>query len=276
MVFILYTDNLKRDYETMVYDAVDRLRDKTELSNFSAGSIARSLLEVYYDDMEELHNRLAFSTAMSFLSSAEGPYLDEIAKLFDMQRYENETDENFKYRIQHATEKLATANKVAIRLSILSIDGVYDVEFRNHTRGPGSFDAYIITDQPETPEEIVRKAQAAIEEVEAYGNDGRVVQPQLINIDLNLYLVFYDNISVSKKKNVKSSVSNQLRTYISNIDMGEDLIINQLIDLIMDVDQESIKDVKITQIFIDSKETIINNKSFYWDQRLVPGNIIVK
>ncbi|MFW6029046.1 MAG: hypothetical protein ACOCRO_02200, partial [Halanaerobiales bacterium] len=109
---MLYIDNLKRDFEQMLYDAIDRLKNKTDITNFSAGSIARALLEVYYDDMEYLHEKLHFATAMSFLSSAKGIYLDEIAKLFNVTRYNNESDENFKYRIQHATESMAKANEV--------------------------------------------------------------------------------------------------------------------------------------------------------------------
>lgn len=273
---MLYTKTLERDYDEMLKRAIDNLRENTELQNFSAGSIARALLEVYYDEEEYLHKKLSFTTAMAYLSSAEGIYLDEIAKIFNVTRYDGESDDNFRYRIIHSTESLAMANKMALRLACLSVSGVYDVVMKRFTRGSGSFDIYIITEDPVVSDEIVSNVKDEIESTEAFGIDGRILSPEQITIDMEMILVFYDNISSDRKKRVKNDAEFAVKEYISNIKLGSELIINQLIDLVMDVDQDAVKDLKITKLAIDGKQTVINNKKFYWDQRLVPGNIIIK
>ena len=273
---MLFNKAFERDFETMVQEAIGRLKDNTDIKDFSAGSIARALVEVYYDDMEHLHKKLSYSVAMSFVSSAKGPYLDEIAKLFDMERYNGESDENFRYRIIHATESLAQANKISIKLSCLSVDGVYDVVMKRFARGAGSFDIYIITEDPEVSEDIIQNVRSEIEDTEAFGIDGQILQPEHISIDMNLVLVFYDEVSREEKSSIKSEVEQKITQYLTNISMGDDLIITQLIDLVMDINQNAIKDMEITNMTIDGKQVIIDNKQFYWDQRLIPGNIIIK
>ncbi|MFW6009036.1 MAG: hypothetical protein ACOCP8_07225 [archaeon] len=58
--------------------------------------------------------------------------------------------------------------------------------------------------------------------------------------------------------------------------MDDEFIINQLINSIIEVDNNAIKDVKITKLAINDKNVLINNKKVYWDQRMVPGKIVIK
>ena len=56
---MLYTEAVDRNFDEMLEGAIDRLQSNTNVTNFSAGSIARALLEVYYDDLEKLHEKLS-------------------------------------------------------------------------------------------------------------------------------------------------------------------------------------------------------------------------
>jgi hypothetical protein len=260
----------------MLESAMNRLSNNTAITDFSAGSIARALLEVYYDDMEILHEKLVLSTAMSFLSSAKGPYLDEIGKLFNCDREANESDKNYSYRISKQTENLAKANEIAVRLACLSVEGVNDINIKKFIRGTGTFDVYLITDNPSTPNSILDNVQEKIKETQAVGVNGQVVKPKLVDIDMYIRYIFYNDIDISTKKEIKFKAEKEIREHIINKNLEPVLIINKIIDLLMSIDQDSIKNLQITKMFLDGKETTINDKEFYWDQRLVPQNISIK
>ena len=266
-------ESQKRSYDEMLQEAINNLKENTEIQNFSAGSIARALLEVYYDDLEEAHRLLSFSTAMRFVSSAQGPYLEEIAKLFNMEKRPGETDENFRYRIIHATEKYAKANEMSLRLAILSLEEVYDVEFKRFTRGTGSFDAYVITENPEDAQGILNAVQDIIDEDESFGVDGRVYQPELVYVDMDVTVIFHDNTSGDRIRSMMTDIEQNLREYLDNITFGESLVITQMISNIHNVSDNDIKDVVINNMHINGDQVTINNKKFHWDERVVADNI---
>lgn len=275
---MLFTNTLRRSFDEMLEEAMNKLQEKTSLTNFSPGSIARSLLEVYYDDLDKENDMLELAIAVGFLTSeaCQGEYIDEIAKLFNMQRWPNESDENFKYRISKHTESMARANEMAIRLACLSVPGVRDVEMKPYHKGTGSFAVYIIGENPEITDEIFNEVQAKIDEYKAFGVRGEAVKPKEVYLDLDILYVFYENTDPSIKEGIIYEAEQKLREFILNKKLGSDLIINQIIDLLMSIDSEHIKNLYIRDMRINDRQVIINDKQFYWDERLIPQNIVIR
>lgn len=268
---MLEIEKLNKNYDEMLNNAIDKLKRKTQLNDFSAGSVARSLLEVYIDEMDKLYDKLPLSVLMKFVSQASGPYLDEIGKLVNKERKDNESDDNFRYRIIHATEEYAKANQYAIKMPLLNIDGVYNVELKRFTRGTGSFDVYVVTDDPLGSEDIFEQAQEIIEEQEAFGIDGKVLKPDLVYIDLDIIVTFNNN--ADDKSNIKNTIESKITKYLTNIYFEDQLIITDLITTIKNISPEQIKDVNIQNMFIDEERVSISNKTLNWDEQLVPQNI---
>lgn len=270
---MLYDESIKKDKTVMLEDAIDRLKEKTDLDNFSAGSVIRSILEVVYDDIHEVREDLAFSVVKPLISSAEGQYLNEIGKLVDVDRLDGETDENYRYRITKHTEDKAKANELAIRLACLSVDGVADIITKDYVRGTGTFDIYVITEDPSTPSSVISEVQSVIDETQAKGVDGRAVKPTLKTVDFTVQYTFYGNASEEDKRNLKGKAKNALTEHLNNIPLGGELIIKKIINLLMEIDRQKIKNVELLKMFIDDKEVIIGDKSLYWDERIYPKNI---
>ena len=133
---MLYDEALRKDYNELLESAIEKLREKTGLTDFSAGSVARSILEVVYDDIYLLYNDLATVATKYFLPNATGQYLDELSKLFGMERLPGESDTNFRYRISRWTQDKAKANETAIRFACLSVEGVHDIIIKKYVRVP--------------------------------------------------------------------------------------------------------------------------------------------
>ena len=96
----------------------------------------------------------------------------------------------------------AAANKTAIRLAVLAVDGVKDVPLY---RGCSVQEALLCTSSGENPnvsDEVLEKAQAAIDEVQAYGNKGIAVRPKEVPIELKIRLTFKGDVSEDRKRSL--------------------------------------------------------------------------
>jgi len=76
----------KKDYGEIVQDALSFLETNTDITNTSIGGITRSLIEIVNRSIADYYDILDINMAMSFLSTAEGYFLDLIGSLFNMPR----------------------------------------------------------------------------------------------------------------------------------------------------------------------------------------------
>lgn len=270
---MLYDESIKKEYSLMVEDAIARLDKNTELHDFSAGSLARSLVEAFYDDLDDLYSELAEISHKYFISDTEGIYLEELAVLFGLKREQGESDDNFRYRIKSWTETKAAANETAIRLASLSVEGVIDVIVKKYVRGTGTFDIYVITEDPETPQVLIDEVQNKIENIQAAGIKGLALSPKKKYIDLTAQYTFYANTSNEDKSRIIYEGEKKIREYLVNLKLGSEIIINKIIDVLMSIDRNKVKNIEILKMFINEKEVIVGNKHTYWDERIIPGNI---
>jgi hypothetical protein len=271
----LYAESLEVDYYSLLEGAQNRLETKTNITSFSAGSIAKSVLELYYEDMESLYQRIAKSEKRSRLSSASGQYLEEFGYLMNCDRPSEEDDEQYRARIHNQPVSQAKANETAVKQACRDVDGVNDVKIKRFARGIGTFDVYIISDNPDTPQTVVNQVQHAIETNQAYGMRGKAIKPKLVTVDIYAQYIFFDTASSSMKSDIRNQAEETLRQFFVNKELGSELVINNIIDILMDIDNKFIKDVMINELYLNKRQTIIDNKEFYWDERLVPENIII-
>lgn len=76
----------KKTYGELVQQSLTYLRSNTDITNTNIGGITRSIIEIINKNISEYYDVLDINTAMSFLSTAEGYYLDLIGTMFNMQR----------------------------------------------------------------------------------------------------------------------------------------------------------------------------------------------
>lgn len=76
----------RKDYGTLVKKSMQHLVTRSNITNQTVGGIARSLIEVINLNVSEYYDILDINTAMGFVSTAEGYFLDLIGDLFAMKR----------------------------------------------------------------------------------------------------------------------------------------------------------------------------------------------
>lgn len=259
---------MKKSREEILNDLDYRVRTLTDITNTDPGSVARTFLEVLTEEFYEFYTELDLAVTMGFVSTAAGRYLDLIGALLDCERELDETDENYRSRIVNQVYVVAGANLTAIRLKALSVEGVNDVIFKEYSHGTGSFSCYVITDDVQTSNSVLSAVQSAIDDTKAYGIYAEVKSPVLIPVELMVRLVFSSDAGTAEKTTIRQSVMNAVRTYIDNLGMGETIIINEIIQVIMDVSTK-IRDLDIYGMTVNGISQYVANTSCKWEERFI-------
>lgn len=259
---------MMKSKEEIMNDLLYRLEQQTPINNVDPGSIARTFLEILSEEFFSFYNQLEVATAMAFVSTSNGAYLDMIGKLLDCTRNSGESDENYRARITNQVYVVAGANLTAIRLAALQVEGVTDIMFREYSHGAGSFTLYVISDDPELDQSILNRVQEAIDEKKAYGIYAEVKTPVLIPVELKVRLVFSDGASVAERESIRQNVARNLRTYINLIQIGSSFVLNEAIQRIMET-SEKIKDVDIYSMKVNNTSRFVSNANLKWEERFI-------
>lgn len=262
----------KKTFAELMDAAITRLSANTPITNFAPGSIARGLLEVTNSLLGEFYDVLDFNLAMAFVSHAKGYYLDLIGDLLDCKRRDGESDDNYRYRICHQVYVVAGCNLTALRLELLSIDGVRDVIFTPYTFGTGSFSVYVVPEAGVVLDTLLQAVQKKLDEKIAYGIRAQALEPILLPVDIKIRLVFSQ--AAQNKEIVVTQVQKAVWEYIANLRPGKKIIISELVQRIMDV-SEDIMDMEIYYFYIDDRPVLVTNQESAWDEVFYPRLIEV-
>lgn len=258
----------KKTRDEILTQLLTRLQKNTEIVDVDPGSIARTFCEILSEEFYEFYNELDLTTTMTFVSTAQGHFLDMIGELLSCNRLPMENDANFRTRIVNQVYVIAGGNLTSIRLKLLSIDGVKDVIMREHTRGTGSFSVYVITDEPETPLHILNAAQDAVAVTKSYGVYAEVKAPVLIPVNLKVRLIVSDKVSDAEKATLRQRAQQAIKAYIDNIGLGGTFIVNDIVREAMKASQR-ILDADLTSLKVNGANQFSKNFSINWDERIV-------
>jgi len=252
-----------RTQEQLTSSQIRGLRENTPITNFSAGSRARAILELINDDISEFENRLSLNTALSFVSQANGRFLDMIGELLSCERRPDEGDEGFRYRIVNHVHTVAGANETALRLACLSVDGVRDIKLVPYTHGTGSFSVYVVPEDSNYLNEAIDGVSNAVEEIKAYGIKGNVLSPKIIPVQISVRLI---TKPMTDSRGLINDVRFAIRYYFESRDLGQNLIINELVNSIMNVSNDII-DIQIYDLYLGNKKVLVQNQDIHWDEK---------
>ena len=153
-----------------------------------------------------------------------------------------ESDEDFRYRISKQVTASERANETAIRLAALSVPGVADVETIAHVRGLGTYGAYIKSLDARVSDDLVESVQQAVDLVQSYGNRGFALKPREIGVEMELTLTMREDMTTRDRTDISRAVVGVVYDYANNLDIGEDFIVNEVVQRVMQVD-DRIKNV---------------------------------
>lgn len=236
--------------------------------NTSPGAIAKLFMNIVNKNIANLYNTLTVNHIRAFVTTADGAALDNIGVLLQCTRLRDETDDNYRYRITNQCLTLATSNETAIRLTALTVEGVNDVILKPYSMGAGSFTVIVLSDEDVTSTGILETVKEKLLTVHGYGIRYNVVSPTLTYVSIRQRLHLNETLSDIEKQEIRYNVQLALTDYLSNLAIGEDIIIDKLTQVIMDVSPDIIQESNI-QFKINGERALYVNQSCRWFERFI-------
>lgn len=148
-----------------------------------------------------------------------------------------ESDTNYRFRISQATTSAEAANETAVRLAVLSIPGVADVNIVPHIRGIGTSGIYIKATSTVVSQSLLSTVQAELDDEIALGNMSFALEPTLVGIEFIVKLNLTGDFSADELAEIEVSAINAAENYINNLDIGEQFLQQELVSRIIRSDE---------------------------------------
>ena len=175
------------------------------------------------------HNFTGYSDALS-----NSLRVTNLAPILNGQ--DEETEANYKFRISKQVLASETANEIAIRLAALSVPGMADLRIFPFYQGIGTFDIVIKAVTPSVPDSLVSVVQAVVNSKTAEGNQGTVRKPRETGMSFQITLTYRESLSSDVKQEIHGKATDALREYVDVLDIGEDFIVNEGVQRVLEVD----------------------------------------
>jgi hypothetical protein len=265
---------VRKEKEQNLDEMLEDMKSNTPITKTSAGGVARSMLEIFNERIDNTYDYIDANIIASRFSTASGSILDSFGELVGCTRLPNETDGNYRYRITQQSYIAAKSNETAIRMKCLEIDGVNDVTLTPYTRGIGSFTVHVISSDIDTPDDLITKVQKVIDENQATGVRGIAAKPILVPVDIVIRLVLASGVTSQEGNSITYSIRSKIESYIKGLGMGNPI---NTMDIYHIAEMTRIAEASIETVKINSR-TVTGSQAEYlckWDERYYPREVTV-
>lgn len=175
-----------------------------------------------------------------------------------------ETDVNYRFRIANQVLASERANTTALRLAALGVPGVADVVMLPFNSGIGTVDILVKATVPHVTTGLLAAIQDAVSNVTSQGIVATVRGPSETGFSMVATLITRTRLSASDQSALISQVTNNVTNYINSLDIGEDLIVNQMVQKVLDT-SDQIKNVgtannPFDQLYVYKTSKLQDNK----------------
>lgn len=177
---------------------------------------------------------------------------------------ETENDTNYKFRISKSALGSESANQTAILLAALSVPGVANIVLQNRSSGIGTFKLIVKAVTSTVSQNLLDQIKANVDLVTAEGIIGTIDRPDQTGMSFTISIIYRNGIGDVEKDAIEEQIRLTITNYVDNLDIGEEFILNQIIDNILSV-SPNIKDIgkpntPIDEIFIYKETKLRDNK----------------
>lgn len=236
--------------------------------NTSPGAVAKLFMNIVNKQIANLYDTLTVNHLRAFVTTADGAALDEIGLLLQCFRMENEDDENYRYRITQQCLVLATSNETAVRLTVLTTEGVEDVVLKPYGMGAGTFVVIIIPSANSDVNEVKLNVKTRLLDIHGYGIRYAVETPRLNYVKIKHHLYINDRCSDNEKQEIRYNCQIALTEYFNNLKIGEAIMVDKITQICMNISTNIIQEANVS-FFINGEKAIYTNQSSRWFEKFV-------
>jgi uncharacterized phage protein gp47/JayE len=149
-----------------------------------------------------------------------------------------ETDTNYRFRIAHQVTAAEKGNATAIRLAALGVPGVADIVLVPFHRGIGSIDMLIKGTVPRISDNLISAVQSSVNQVVSQGIVYTARAPTEIGISMVGTLSLKNKLSTEEEAAIIEAATNNVTEYINTLDIGEEFVLQEIIERVLSASDE--------------------------------------
>lgn len=239
-------------YTSLKSNLESRLNDSIQ-----TGSVIDIYNKVVADECGDMYQYIEDNKNPYLFTNTFGDDLDSLGYWVNLERLDNESDEQYKYRLKDWVLQAEASNSTAIENCLLDTTYASNIQYVPYTHGSGTATCYIIPKEYE--EETISLALQ-----EAYNLLKDTVSPSLYIeylVPTIRAIAFNCYISVSgDEQTIKNNIAKKIQDYVNGIAPGDYLQLGEIIKLGINevgvdyfniisytVDEQSYSDTKLIQ-----------------------------
>lgn len=188
-------------------DILDRFYEKTK-TTVEEGTVIDMFTTTLAEVVEDIYQEIDNNRTPHLWSYLEQQQLDDTGVMLNLPRKTGELDANYRYRLMNWTLSNEASNLTAINDALLTPTWASNIEFRPKVRGCGTGICYVIPKEY-TDVYITNALLEAKEIIETVGTPGLFVEyivPQILGIQLQVYMISENGDISAIKENIESKV----------------------------------------------------------------------
>lgn len=139
-----------------------------------------------------------------------------------------ESDENYRYRIINSSLANMAGNNMSLRMAALSVGGVADVKIIERHYGASRVGILVKSTTPTISDNLLAIVQDSVNKVKSEGINVVVSAPDYLSMSFSIKLNLKPSTTPNEKEIIKSIVKNTIADYVNNLDIGEEFNSTQL------------------------------------------------
>jgi uncharacterized phage protein gp47/JayE len=162
-------------------------------------------------------------------------------------------------------------------MAILTLEDVTDVKHQPFSYGPGSFSCIVLTGAQYASADKISECIRAVEKVVGHGIRFEIIQPIYVEVGIEIILALNPNLNTADSQSIRIDVRNAISEYLQTLALGEDIIINEITQRIMDQSKD-ITDYICSRFVVNNQSAFYVNQSARWCEKFIPalsGNSIL-
>lgn len=234
-----------------IYNSLkNKFYNKTKI-DIQKGSVIDMFFSSISDQFLNIYETIEENKKPYLFTKQTGEELDNTGIFIGCPRLEDESDENYLYRLMSWNLNHASCNATSINNKCKELQYSKAANYVSYTKGIGTGTIYLIP-LSYSEEDIKLAINEAVEKVSIVINPSSRVEfkvPQPINIQLVAYLDVKNSID---RDSVKLQITEKVKEYINSIAPGEYMYLGKINELGLSID--GVEYFNIVQVYKDDEE----------------------
>lgn len=191
---------------------------------------------VYYVGVKAIQSGAKFNLGKGSLN--QHSYSDTSLKVTNefpiINGRDDESNEEYRFRLFNAIRRLETANDRAVFLAARITPGVGDVKIIPRLFGIGS-SAVVVrpTIGTDTPLSMINAVRSSVNLVKPNSSNIVVTPPDVIGFEFNIRVNYNRALSTTDKSRIEGNILNRLNRFFNNLDIGQSVSFNDIATLVV-------------------------------------------